>query len=67
MEIVENIAHMGVGCWVLGVDEYFCWVLGDGCWVMGMLITQNLRKETRYDAQFARVEELEGERLEVRL
>ena len=24
-----------------------------------MLITQNLRKETRYDAQFARVEELE--------
>ncbi len=30
MEIVENIAHMGVGCWVMGVDEYFCWVLDDG-------------------------------------
>ena len=31
-----------------------------GCWVMGMLITQHLSKETRYDAQFAKVEELEG-------
>ena len=48
---------LGDGCWVMGVE---CWVLSVGCWMLGMLITQNLRKETRYDEQFVRMEEIES-------
>ena len=24
------------GCWVLGDNDYLCWVLGVGCWVLGV-------------------------------
>jgi len=26
---------MGVGCWMLGVDDVWGWMLGDGCWMLG--------------------------------